>query len=288
MDLPHTLRIHHPSGLLYEAFRVFSGDHEEASPFQSDGFFELLCRWPGAEPLLLVALKRSLPVVQEVEQDGEEESLFPGGALRFRGGPQREEPAEPDLEGPGGPGPGQADGPEPAPSDAHAPLHIPGIGHITGSLLALTLREGGGLKGWRSTRTVAVCGPLLGEGTRLDRETCLRVLLNALQENVKRNSPVTHLLYAKDWGPLRSVFAERGFRASDPSDEKKRALLPSDMLRQLFSPGLAAEGRPGGRVPEGGRRPQTHPPETAPHPSLDTFHHLQQVNRPLHYMLSVR
>jgi hypothetical protein len=88
MEHSHIIQVHHPSGLFYEAFRRFSQEHQWASFFQSDDFFRLIRQWEHAEAILLVALARTQPADaagSESGPDEEEESLFPGGALLFRG-----------------------------------------------------------------------------------------------------------------------------------------------------------------------------------------------------------
>ncbi len=59
MDKTHIVRIHHPSGRLYESWCDFVGSHPDASFFQSDVVFRLARTWQGAEALLLLLLDGS-------------------------------------------------------------------------------------------------------------------------------------------------------------------------------------------------------------------------------------
>lgn len=59
MQKTHITRILHPSGKLYAAWCDFVAGHPEANFFQSDGFFRLAGRWPGAEPVLLLTIDAS-------------------------------------------------------------------------------------------------------------------------------------------------------------------------------------------------------------------------------------
>ena len=93
MEHSNIIQLHHPSGLLYEAFCQFAKAHPEASFFQSDALFRMARQQAHAQATLLLALARN-PALERSPAPGaagkeaehaEEESLFPGGALLFRG-----------------------------------------------------------------------------------------------------------------------------------------------------------------------------------------------------------
>jgi hypothetical protein len=60
-------------------------------------------------------------------------------------------------------------------------------------------------------RTVIFGGPLLADGTRLDQETRLRNLLNAVDRHVKSRSLSLHIFSFRSWNMLLPVLRELGF-----------------------------------------------------------------------------
>lgn len=190
--------------MLYEAFCHFSGEHPEASFFQSDDLFRMILQQEHVEAILLLAIARTTArgaAGKDAEPTEEETSLFPGGALLFRGRPAPEE------------SPAPANTQQPTPNTQHpTATTIPGVGRTVGSLLALGL-PGRSFLGRRvGSRTVVFGGPLLADGSRLDRETRLRNLLNALTRRVKKTSAALHVHNFHEWGELSPVFTELGFK----------------------------------------------------------------------------
>jgi hypothetical protein len=59
MDKTHIVRVHHPSGKLYEAWCEFVGNHPDGTFFQSDTVFRHVANWSGAETVLLLLLDSS-------------------------------------------------------------------------------------------------------------------------------------------------------------------------------------------------------------------------------------
>ena len=59
MDKTHIVRIHHPSGQLYEAWCDFVENHPNGTFFQSDAVFRHAASWPEAEAVLLLLLDSS-------------------------------------------------------------------------------------------------------------------------------------------------------------------------------------------------------------------------------------
>mgnify|MGYP007057165965 CR=1 FL=1 len=222
-------------------------EHEESSFFQSDDLFRLIRQSPDVEAVLLVAIARPQTAAgsggesadaEEGSGHAESESLFPGGALLFRGQkpqpPQVEAGTDPDPAADLGTDPDPAADP-PADRDAHAPADpgarwrraadlipnhveetdVPGIGRVVGSLLALTFCRGKGFGRRFGRRTAIFGGPLLAEGSRLDRETRLRNLLLALTRRMKKSCPVLHVHNFRGWVELSPVFADLGFKPAD-------------------------------------------------------------------------
>ncbi len=182
MNPPKTTQVLHPSGRLYEAFRAFSRSHPEACWFQTDAFFRLAMEWPEAEPVLMLA----------VREEGLQDPGLRGSGLRNFG--QR------------GTGVDSAD-------------------MVAGSLLGVILREPHPAKTllkafagpYRklTTRTLVYGGPLLAEGTRLQREMTLKVLLRALQDEARSRSLFTQLRNFHDLSDYKPLFRDAGFEWHD-------------------------------------------------------------------------
>jgi hypothetical protein len=292
MEHSYIIQPHHPSGMLYEAFCQFSKEHANASFFQSDAFFRMIRQQEHTEAILLLALARTPApgtTGKEAEPAGkdashaEEESLFPGGALLFRGQPIRDPSADLDPDPNQDPDPdSDPDSPaanpqlptsnnqqpipntqnpttnsQPPTSNNQQPIpntqnpttnsqpptanpqpptpnnqqpiannqqpitnsqpptpkegEIPGVGRIVGSVLAVTFCAKTGWGRRMRRRTVIFGGPLLADGTRLDQETRLRNLLNAVDRHVKSRSLSLHIFSFRSWNMLLPVLRELGF-----------------------------------------------------------------------------
>ena len=246
MEHSNIIQVHHPSGMLYEAFCQFTKGHADASFFQSDAFFRMVCKWDHAEATLLLSLARN-PALERTPAPGaagkqpkpvEEESLFPGGVFLFRGqktpDPENDLSSDPDPQSANTQHPtsnsqppiantqhptsnSQYPIPKSQPPIANSqhptsnPGDIPGVGRVVGSLLAISFS---GKTGWARRmrrQTVVFGGPLLGGGTRLDQETRLRNLLSALDRDVRRRSLSVHLYGFRYWGKLSPIFSELGY-----------------------------------------------------------------------------
>ena len=59
MDKTHIVRVHHPSGQLYEAWCDFVRNHPDGTFFQSDAVFRHADTWPEAEAVLLLLIDSS-------------------------------------------------------------------------------------------------------------------------------------------------------------------------------------------------------------------------------------
>ncbi|MFP4064361.1 MAG: hypothetical protein ACLFS0_02505 [Bacteroidales bacterium] len=177
MIQPKTIHITHPSGPLYEAYTRFASSNPQRSFFQLPDFIRMTEKWPEAEWVLLLAVKE--------------------GGLKDPGVRQRK----------GRPG-------EMIDED-----------RIAGSLLALTIRENqqGPWKYWPlkplytrlSARTLVYGGPLLAEGTRLQKETTLKSLLHALNLQVSGNSLFTQFRNFYDLTDQRVLFKDYGYHWQD-------------------------------------------------------------------------
>lgn len=200
MITPKTTRIHHPSGHLFEAFCRFTASHPDASWFQSDRFFRFALQWPEAEPVLLLAVRES-----GLKDPGKDRPQC-AGRLGTKDGFLF------DVK--------QADQPEVSQSEDPA-KKFP----IAGSLLGVVIREpraaGGVLAAARrvlnplTARTIVYGGPLLGEGTRLEKEMTLQVLVRALQDKVKPKSLFTQYRNFFDMSDYVPVFRNLGFSWQD-------------------------------------------------------------------------
>ncbi len=173
---PKIVQLFHPTGGLYQAFRHLSENHPDASWFQSDNFFRFASKWPEAEPVLLAAVKG------QFRDPGKRK---PGG----RGVETNKKETEQDI--------------------------------IAGSLLGVILREPvpARLNFWPvknlytalTSRAIVYGGPLLEQGTRLEREMVLKELLEAFQEHAKKGSVYTQLRNFFDLSDYKPVFREMGF-----------------------------------------------------------------------------
>lgn len=182
MQPPKTIHIHHPSGKLYDAFRRFSEAHPDVSYFQSDAFFRLATGWAEAEVVLFIAVKG-----QKLKD--------PGGHYRLK------KPL--DLKA--------------KQSDTKEDETF-----IAGSLMAVILHEPALKQPWLrpfrgihqklTARTIIYGGPLLGEGTRLEKEITLKTLVRAVQDHVKKRSVFTEFRNLYDVSDCKPIFRENNFQ----------------------------------------------------------------------------
>jgi len=200
MIQPKTIHITHPSGALYEAYARFASSHPQKSFFQLPDFIGMTEKWPEAEWVLLLAVKE--------------------GGMKDPGVRQK-----------------KARTSEMIPED-----------RIAGSLLAVTIRENqqGPWKYWPlkplharlSTRTLVYGGPLLAEGTRLQKETTLKSLLQALNQQVSENSLFTQFRNFFDLTDQRILFRDYGYHWQD-----KLNLLVDTSSEEIAWKGLSASRR---------------------------------------------
>ncbi|MFO7998513.1 MAG: hypothetical protein R6U86_05955 [Bacteroidales bacterium] len=177
MTQPKTIHITHPSGPLYEAYNRFASSNPQRSFFQLPDFIRMTEKWPEAEWVLLLAVKE--------------------GGLKDPGVRQKK-------------------------ARSGEMIHED---RIAGSLLAVTIRENqqGPWKYWPlkplharlSTRTLVYGGPLLAEGTRLQKETTLKSLLHALNLQVSGNSLFTQFRNFFDLTDQRILFKDYGYHWQD-------------------------------------------------------------------------
>ncbi len=181
--LPGVKQLHHPSGVMFDSFRRFTEAHPETSWFQTEAFFRFAQQWPEAEPVLLIALK--------------EQKLKDPGAGFWK---QQRMAVDPPM------------------SRQDEKL-------VAGSLLAITISEPpprhkllmpfNRLRKRLTARTVVYGGPLLAEGTRLEKETTLKALLQALQEKVSGRSLFTQLRNFYDMADYKPLMHSLGYKWHD-------------------------------------------------------------------------
>jgi len=213
MNPPKTTQVLHPSGRLYEAFRAFSRSHPEACWFQTDAFFRLAMEWPEAEPVLMLAVRE-----EGLRDPGLRGSGFRGSGLRNAGLGGSDTGGTGGQQPPGSPGEKKPASKAKTPQDASADM-------VAGSLLGVILREPHPAKTllkafagpYRklTTRTLVYGGPLLAEGTRLQREMTLKVLLRALQDEARSRSLFTQLRNFHDLSDYKPLFRDAGFEWHD-------------------------------------------------------------------------
>ncbi len=186
ISTPKIVRLFHHTGELYEAFRNFSSNHPHASWFQSEHFYSFARCWPEAEPVLLVALKG-----QQLRDPGKRYSR----------------PADKNI----------------ISQEKETGVATGNI--IAGSLLAVIIREPvprkysfwplKGIYSGLTSRTVVYGGPLLSEGTRLEKELAFKELIDGLQDNVRAHSLFTQFRNLFDISAYKPIFYDRGFKYHD-------------------------------------------------------------------------
>lgn len=184
MEKRHIVRLHHPSGRLFEAYAEFVAGHEHGSYFQSDAFFRFAATHQVLEPVLLVALKHH--------------------GLRDPGGRFKPWQADSGL------------------SPAEALTASVDEDSIAGVLLAVVSgNEPNGL--WRlgplrplhrrlCSRTLVVGGPLMAPGSRLEREYTLKALIQTLCSQAKCHASTSRFICLFDDSDQLPLFREMGFR----------------------------------------------------------------------------
>ncbi len=93
---------------------------------------------------------------------------------------------------------------------------------IAGSLMAVILHEPALKQPWLrpfrgihqklTARTIIYGGPLLGEGTRLEKEITLKTLVRAVQDHVKKRSVFTEFRNLYDISDCKPIFRENNFQ----------------------------------------------------------------------------
>ena len=189
--IPKIVQLYHPSGELYASYHRFAEAHPEGSWFQSDAFFRFISMWPEAKPILLVALREAA-----LRDPGRRYSKTTDPGRRT------EHPTTQQS--------------QQAPEANSSPL---------GSLLAVIIQNPvptmvnffplAGLYKRFTARTVVYGGPLLAEGTRLEREMTLKTLLGALQDATSKQSLFTQFRNFYDLTDCKPLFHERGYRYHD-------------------------------------------------------------------------
>lgn len=203
MITPKTTQIFHPSGKLFEAFREFVVSHPDASFFQSDAFFRFALEWPEAEPILLVAIKdKGLKDPGKVKARGSGQfNVLKDLPFRISDHPYHDSQAkakEPNTES----------------SDL-----------IVGSLLGVLIHEPAVKKKLPPVlqnilqpltyRTIVYGGPILLQGTRLEKELTLQMLVRAMQDKVHKKSLFTQFRNLHNLNDHVPVFRSMGFNWHD-------------------------------------------------------------------------
>ena len=223
MSQVNIVRVHHPSGKLFDVYRSFSGAHEKAVFFQSEAFIRLIEKWPEADWVLLLAVR--------------EEGLTDPGArpASYR------------------PGDIFKDRSQNMTSDAVSQPVSTSVdpSKIAASLLAVIIREEApaspllrpfaGLFRNLTSRTLVYGGPLLSDDTRLQQELITRTLLKSLHQQVRRRSLFTQFRNTYDLTELIPSFREMGYEyrerlnllVNTTSLEEARRNLSSSRRRQL-------------------------------------------------------
>ncbi len=208
--IPKITQLYHPSGELYESYRRFAEEHPDTSWFQSDAFFRFISLWPEAKPILLVALK------EEVLKD-------PGRQYSKVLSPQTNPDATP---GPKRQTSNQLTGQDPnQPRATQNPSLGQAAPNLAGSLLAVVIQNPvprmlnffpmAGLYKHFTSRTVVYGGPLLAEGSRLEREMTLRTLLGALRETAGKQTLFTQFRNFYDLHEYTPLFHAQGYHYHD-------------------------------------------------------------------------
>lgn len=191
MSKINIIRIHHPSGKLFNAYRSFSKAHCEDSVFQLEDFIRLVQKQPETEWVLLLAVR--------------EEGLKDPGA---RPAPYR-------------PGDIFKTGSRAVASSGVSNETTIEASKIAASLLALVTRETPPSSFWLkpltgiwqklTARTLVYGGPLLTDATRLQKELITKALLKALHQQVKKHSLFTLFRNSHDSVDMIPVFREMGY-----------------------------------------------------------------------------
>ena len=191
MYKPKISRITHPSGAVHGAFKDFVNAHGEASWYQGDECFRTALEEPAIEPLLLLAVKGEL--------------LSDPGAHFL-------------SKRPGSFG-GQNEGVRGEEATKRLPANA-----ITGSLLCVTVREPISRKGEKKQdpkplkypyrRSLIVGGPLLGDGTRLEKEVTMKSLLAAMERDLPAGVNYIRFCHVVDREDHKALFRQKGFRWS--------------------------------------------------------------------------
>jgi serine/alanine adding enzyme len=187
------IRIHHPSGKLFDAYRSFSNTHEKAVFFQSEAFIHLIEKWPEADWVLLLAVRE-----EGFQDPGAHHTPYRPGDI-FKDTSRGVIP----------------------PSESKSKGSAVEASRITASLLAVVIREQppdspllkpfGGLYNKLTARTIVYGGPLLAETTRLQQELTTGALLKALHQQVRRRSLFTQFRNSYDLSGFIPLFREQGY-----------------------------------------------------------------------------
>ena len=224
MSNVNIVRVYHPSGTLFDAYRSFSGAHGKAVYFQSEAFIRLIEKWPEADWVLLLAVRDE----GLTDPGARSPSYRPGDIFKDR------------------PRNGTSDVASKPGSKSVEPTKI------AASLLAVVIREPtpaspllrpfDGLYRKLTSRTMVYGGPLLGDATRLQQELVTKSLLNALHQQVRKRSLFTQFCNSCDLTDFIPLFREMGYEyrerlnllADTTSYKEAWQNIPASLQRQLL------------------------------------------------------
>lgn len=214
------IRVYHPSGKLFDAYRKFSEAHQQAVFFQSEGFIRLIEEWPEADWLLLLAVRDD-----ELMDPGARPASYRPGDIFNKNIPKNTSSDTSNT---------RSTNVEPS--------------KIAASLLAVVVREKApatallkpfaGLYRSLTSRTIVYGGPLLGDTTRLQKELITGNLLKALHQQVRKRSLFTQFRNSHDLTDLIPLFRERRYEF-----QERLNLLVSCVSRDKAWQNLSASRR---------------------------------------------